>query len=212
MIGNDIVDLTLAQNESNWQRKGFLDKIFTAHEQQLIRTATDPDQMVWLLWSMKESAYKIAVRDSGKRCFAPIKLACHLTEWNDKSAKGMVCYEKIYQTQSSLNAQYIATVAVSDKHQRLDHIIVPLHVSHYLHQHQILWKKIKQHCVATWSIPKEKIHFHKDEASVPWMSIRPTLTTTVKVPLSVSHHGWFGAFVIGGKLSFQSAVHSSQYF
>ena len=32
MIGNDIVDLDLARTQSNWQRKGFLDKIFTKKE------------------------------------------------------------------------------------------------------------------------------------------------------------------------------------
>ena len=34
MIGNDIVDLDLARKESNWKRKGFLDKIFSLQEQQ----------------------------------------------------------------------------------------------------------------------------------------------------------------------------------
>ena len=33
MIGNDIIDLDVAKTESNWKRKGFLDKIFTANEQ-----------------------------------------------------------------------------------------------------------------------------------------------------------------------------------
>ena len=33
MIGNDIIDLALAKKENNWQRKGFLDKLFTPKEQ-----------------------------------------------------------------------------------------------------------------------------------------------------------------------------------
>lgn len=112
MIGNDIVDLPLARKESKWRRKGYLDKVFTTHEQHLIHTAADPDCMVWLLWSMKESAYKIVVRENGKRCFAPIKLACQLSDLNAKSAKGSVRYEeKEYLTKSLLTAQYIATVS-----------------------------------------------------------------------------------------------------
>ena len=39
MIGNDIIDLSLAETESNWQRKGFLEKQFTAKEQAIIDTA-----------------------------------------------------------------------------------------------------------------------------------------------------------------------------
>ena len=38
MIGNDIVDLKLAKNQSNWQRKGFLEKQFTEEEQKTILT------------------------------------------------------------------------------------------------------------------------------------------------------------------------------
>ena len=37
-IGNDIVDLNLAKTESNWQRKGFLEKQFTQKEQEEILT------------------------------------------------------------------------------------------------------------------------------------------------------------------------------
>ena len=241
MIGNDIVDLALARKESNWRRKGFLNKIFTVHEQQLIRTAVDPDQMVWLLWSMKESAYKIAVRRSGKRRFAPIQLACNLTEWTHHRAEGTICYEaKEYQIKSLLTAKYIATVcadkyilpnskcgqsyphisgqecplyssALSTYHLLFDHIIVPLKATAYPQQPTILWEKIKQYCSAAMSIPEEEIYFYKDEAGAPWM----TLSSEEKVPLSVSHHGRFGAFVISSSQTYsgpplRSIVHSFQ--
>ena len=58
MIGNDIVDLELAAVQSNWRRKGFLEKVFTASEREIISSGEDPDLTVWLLWSMKEAAYK----------------------------------------------------------------------------------------------------------------------------------------------------------
>ena len=45
MIGNDIVDLALAQKESNWKRKGFLNKIFTEKEQLLILNAKNNDYL-----------------------------------------------------------------------------------------------------------------------------------------------------------------------
>ena len=37
-IGNDIIDLKLAKTQSNWQRKGFLEKQFTQKE----TTSMDP--------------------------------------------------------------------------------------------------------------------------------------------------------------------------
>ena len=56
MIGNDIIDLSVAKLESNWQRRGFLEKQFTEEEQQLILTASNPFVLVWKFWSMKEAA------------------------------------------------------------------------------------------------------------------------------------------------------------
>ena len=79
MIGNDLVDLQHASRESNWMRRGFLHKLFSKQEQQYIMLATKPSEMVWLLWSMKEAAYKIYNRQSGVREFAPLKLRCKLS-------------------------------------------------------------------------------------------------------------------------------------
>lgn len=61
MTGNDIVDIKQAAAESNWKRKGFLEKIFTPHEQEYIGQSALPEEMVWKLWSMKESAYNIYI-------------------------------------------------------------------------------------------------------------------------------------------------------
>ncbi|MFT4791790.1 MAG: phosphopantetheinyl transferase (holo-ACP synthase), partial [Arcticibacterium sp.] len=58
MIGNDVVDLKVAALESNWMRLGFLDKVFSEEEQEVILNSENKSQMVWLFWSMKEAAYK----------------------------------------------------------------------------------------------------------------------------------------------------------
>ena len=46
MIGNDIVDLVQARLQSNWKRKGFVEKIFTQKEQELIFSSQNPENMV----------------------------------------------------------------------------------------------------------------------------------------------------------------------
>ena len=53
MVGNDIIDLNEARRSSNWERPGFVQKIFTAKEQSIIRDSIDPFTTVWHLWSMK---------------------------------------------------------------------------------------------------------------------------------------------------------------
>lgn len=76
MIGNDLVDLHFASIESNWERKGFLDKLFTTSEKAQIHSSADPFLLVWKYWTMKEAAYKIHSRMTGIRSFAPEKLCC----------------------------------------------------------------------------------------------------------------------------------------
>lgn len=112
MIGNDIVDLLQAAKDSNWQRNGFLDKLFTAEEQFLISSDIHPPMMVWLLWSMKESAYKIDSRETKLRLFAPVKLICKNLIIHENHATGNVwCNDRIYYTRSQFNEDYIHTLA-----------------------------------------------------------------------------------------------------
>ena len=78
MIGNDIIDLSLAKTQSNWQRKGFLHKQFSSQEQALIYNSEHPLMSVWRLWSMKEATYKAVVQQQNRRFFAPKKFDCTL--------------------------------------------------------------------------------------------------------------------------------------
>jgi phosphopantetheinyl transferase (holo-ACP synthase) len=76
MIGNDIIDLELATAQSNWKRKGFLGKIFTVSEQNLIAEAQNAELMVWILWSRKEASYKIFNRQTNLRLYNPLDFEC----------------------------------------------------------------------------------------------------------------------------------------
>lgn len=112
MIGNDIVDLALARQESNWERKGFLNKIFTNREQILIKTAQNPEIMVWNLWSRKEAIYKIYNRQTGFRGFIPLQLECHFENEN----RGTVsCNGFTYYTKTTINNEFVYTIAVAKK-------------------------------------------------------------------------------------------------
>lgn len=115
MIGNDIVDLAAAAKESNWQRRGFLEKIFTPAERFLISSAKDPEMMVWLLWTMKESVYKIFSRETKIRVFAPENIVCNNLIIHKKKATGNVQHqEESYFTRSVLSEKYIHTLAATE--------------------------------------------------------------------------------------------------
>lgn len=119
MIGNDIVDLVQSRKDSNWRRRGFINKIFSENEQLLIANSHDQEIVVWLFWSMKEAAYKIWNRETGNRKYTPKNLACSVVERSCNSAVGeVVCEGNRYYTKTTVCPDFIHTVAVKV----LDHL------------------------------------------------------------------------------------------
>jgi phosphopantetheinyl transferase (holo-ACP synthase) len=113
MIGNDVIDLQQSRQESNWQRKGFLEKLFTTDEQLLIAQNPEPEIMVWMLWSMKEAAYKIYNRQTKIRQYIPKKLVCTVLSQNENYISGQViCLENIYHTKTKISNDSIHTIAI----------------------------------------------------------------------------------------------------
>ncbi|MFC4209618.1 4'-phosphopantetheinyl transferase superfamily protein [Pedobacter lithocola] len=123
MLGNDIVDLTLAKVQSNWKRKGYLDKIFTDDEQNNILKSNNPDLMVWIFWSMKEAAYKIHNRKTGIRNFAPKSLSCtiHSSTYGEVNVEG-----DLYFTKTEISLKYIHSVS-SPVFSHLDKITINIY-------------------------------------------------------------------------------------
>ena len=113
MIGNDIIDIIQSRRESNWQRKGFVQKIFTTQEQQLISNAQNPETTIWMLWSMKEAAYKIYNRKTKLRRYIPQQFVCTISSQNQDCILGKVnCEENVYYTKTILTQESINTIAV----------------------------------------------------------------------------------------------------
>ncbi|MDB5021295.1 MAG: hypothetical protein JWQ28_2422 [Pedobacter sp.] len=112
MIGNDLVDLQEASRQSNWRRKGYLEKVFSSAEREQILDDEQPDQLVWLLWSMKEAVYKIDSKISGIRTFAPTSLSCIDITIKQGHAAGKVFVDhKTYFTDTELSDTYIHSIA-----------------------------------------------------------------------------------------------------
>lgn len=126
MIGNDIVDLSQAAKESNWKRKGYLEKIFTAHEQFLIQSAKDSEIMVWLLWTMKESVYKACSKETKIRSFNPGSLCSNNLIMHNSTATGNITYQDtLYHCRSILTPAYIHTIASAEM-EGLDNVVLKI--------------------------------------------------------------------------------------
>ena len=179
MIGNDIIDLTLAKTESNWQRRGFLEKQFSANEQQLILNAQNSFEMVWRLWSMKEAAYKIFTQQHSVRFFAPKKFECKLM----LDLNGVVCYknQKFYTT-SIVNQHYIFTrAALTKQTSSYSEMVSPDQID----------TMIKDKLNVLTGLKMTGIKQKKSKTGAPSYYNKTTLLTS---SCSISHHGKSGAY------------------
>ena len=70
LVGNDIVDLRHAGCVGKAGHPRFVERVFCAEEQAVIRNSSDPDRVLWLHWAAKEAAYKIACKLLPRPVFA----------------------------------------------------------------------------------------------------------------------------------------------
>ena len=196
MIGNDVVDITEAAKESKWNRKGFLKKIFTNREQFYISNSDNSDLMVWLLWSMKESAYKIYLQQYLKRFFSPSKFECMLIATAGEFFYGEVLIEDItYKSISKISADKISTIAYlkDELNLMVIHNDFPISGSDYKTQHREVYSKVLSDFSEKINKPAEQLTIMKDANGIPRLYYKDYLIST---SLSISHHGRFGSYAI----------------
>ncbi|WP_026776227.1 4'-phosphopantetheinyl transferase superfamily protein [Polaribacter sp. Hel_I_88] len=179
MIGNDVVDLKLTKTESNWQRKGFLEKQFTDSEISEILNSTNPFVKVWLFWSMKEAAYKCYVQEHQKRFFAPKKFSCKII--SDK--EGVVQIEsKKYFINYLMSNNYIVSVARKTKKIKMVSELI------FIDKKESSTKIIDDKLLSFFTNETQLL---KNDLGIPSL-----YQNNKKLPISVSktHHGDYGAF------------------
>ncbi len=108
MIGNDIVDLKLVLLEDKASNLRWLKKVFVEKEIELIQNSESPNITLWRLWSMKESAYKVAVKKTGIRAFNPKRFE---TEILGPCQGRVSSIYGIFQTTYSITEDYIHSIA-----------------------------------------------------------------------------------------------------
>ncbi|MCB0383515.1 MAG: 4-phosphopantetheinyl transferase family protein [Psychroserpens sp.] len=187
MIGNDIVDLSLAAQDSNWKRPRFLDKVFTTHEQTIISSSVDQHQMVWLLWSMKEAAYKAYVREYKYTFFNPKRLECQLGLNNE----GVVNVdEKRYITKSILTSEYIHSIAMKFETPCSE---IQLFKLSNCNLSATIRMKIKSYAALKYSKNVGVFEIIKSTLGFPDVYLN---NKQIFKALSITHHGDYGAFAI----------------
>lgn len=179
MIGNDIIDLNLAKEQSNWRRKGYLAKVFTAREQEWIGQSHTPDLLVWTLWSMKEAVYKANFRQNPIYAFAPTKIDCKSLQKNENGFSGEVFYRNSnYFTLTSVKSHFVHTQACEKKSifanlKIIEMVDYPKNYLEFLKEKEFLGKNQV---------------ILKDEKGIPSLSDSQEKKL---FPVSIAHHGRF---------------------
>lgn len=197
MLGNDIVDCNVARSEGKHNNRRWLDKLFTLQEQAYISSSLNVFYMSWVLWSMKEAAYKAnqrLVKHPPK--FNPKSNLCSFINKSQdlilsdlkypKKMNGLVQIEyKKFKTHTVIHSDYIHTTAcVSGTSIKPISNVTDYGSSQTLFQDYL----ISQSCPNP-----EAYSVKKDQNGIPSVYLKNKFTPIIT---SFSHHGKFGAYLI----------------
>lgn len=190
MIGNDIVDLGLAKVQSNWRRKRFLEKVFSSNEQAMIFRSEKPDNVVWRLWSMKESAYKAHLRIQKRIQINPRSFDCQFLSEHEGI---VICDTQEYHTLTEINNNYLHTRAYK-KDFSADLFSKVIAVEQNQSSSSELYNKMLLSVAAIMNWEKESTRIEKNYLGIPELY---RFGKRSSVLCSLSHHGRYGSYLTG---------------
>ncbi|HKJ49515.1 MAG TPA: 4'-phosphopantetheinyl transferase superfamily protein [Christiangramia sp.] len=181
MIGNDIIDLKVARAERKSENLRFIDKVFTHNEKTAICNALDPELHLWVLWSMKEAAYKAHQRIYNiPRKLNPGSYEC---SYSCQANSGIVKIgSNEYPIKIMIKSQYIHSTTYSGE------LIQNTYINGKSSTNELLSKFL-----TTLSIDKDEVELYKDPNAIPSICNK---NSSKILPITVSHHGNFTAFAI----------------
>ena len=205
MIGNDIIDLKFTQ-QSHWNRPRYLNKLFSQKEQQQIFNASEPSKKVWLLWSMKEAAYKLYLQTSNSKPFYnPKAFECCFENKPKVTFKEFRC-----EITSKITNNYIISEANTDSNEILNQSrklsgqndsysidslltskVIYFEQSDYKFQSETLKHTLKNDIAKSFKTKVNNIDIKKNDSGVPFLIFENQCFN-----LSLTHHGNYGAYAI----------------
>jgi len=78
MIGDDVVDL--GDPDAGRMHPRFDRRVFHPDERALMARSVEPGRIRWLLWALKESAYKAARKDDPATVFSPVRFVVRVED------------------------------------------------------------------------------------------------------------------------------------
>lgn len=188
MIGNDVVCLATANKSNRLLTTRFLNKVFTSEEQALITESHQPNTVLWQLWAVKESAYKLWIQQGNVRSFMPKHLVCN-KRGNQflVTIKNFSCWA---QSNATMNYVY-AEATLTNK--TVNSECFKLSSLNYNNQSKAVALALKQQVSALYQLNFEKIQIKKSNLNTPHLYYK---NQKLPASISLSHHGYYGAYAI----------------
>jgi len=182
-IGNDIINLAKALLEEKHKNLSWINKVFNSEEKEFIFQSKDPSLNLWLLWSVKESTYKLFVKEGQERFLNPKNIVIQFDNYPHNHFK--VQYKKwMAWTHSKMEHEYIHTIA-SCSQNRLSKIKFNIFYWPDLSQSEgsaLLRTKLTEEIKNTY--PSVCINFRKNKLGIPLLN---TLDSKLHFDISFTH-------------------------
>ncbi len=85
-VGNDIIDLNRHSVQHRHTDERFIQKILHAAEIELLKQSSNPSYFLWMLWTLKEAAYKYCKQVDSSFVFSPKKIFIQENNFNNAFA------------------------------------------------------------------------------------------------------------------------------
>jgi len=194
MLGNDIIDLQEVLHSGQASRAGFQGRICTLSELSPLQKDFTIELSIWILWALKESAYKCYIQAGGLPLFAPKKFVATVEKINKHQLSAFLETPKgVFNSQVRINKSYV--LAESWRNGSTSGKIcsgIEVFTTDLQKDKSISIKRaLCKHFAAAQQLDIAELKVRKSDRNIPALYLAGK-----KLPLTVSlsHHGKWGLF------------------
>ena len=192
MIGNDIIDIAYTKETTDWQRKGWLSKVCTTSEIKLVQESTDPFEVIWRMWSMKESAYKVYIQKGGEHKLNPKSFETKFTD----DVRGEVQFDNLkLDCVTDVDHCYISTYAY-EFGENQGCIVDASMLGFESGRTEEMRKKLLKDIAITYQYHLQDLSIQSSINRVPSVYLKEKY---LDISISMSHHGRYAAYAFTNK-------------
>lgn len=194
MLGNDIIDLEEVLRSGQARRAGFQERICTLSELSPLQKDFTEELGIWILWALKESAYKCYIQAGGLPIFAPKKFVATVESINKHQ---LSAYLKTpagtFNSQVQINHSYV--LAESWRSNSTSEEIcsgTEVFTTHVQKDKSISIKRaLCKHIASALQLDIGELEVRKNDRKIPALYL---VGKKLSITVSLSHHGKWGLF------------------